>query len=193
MDTTLEILSTLLLRTMRLTKHNYHCSSPVVSMGLIATLAFSLFRPPALVNGFSGHIPGVLGRTTAATWISSSGGLYLSSNNNSFSSYISDMASSLLGKKASCKPDLDKTLSDLSVASWPDIRSLLESQMQTDQERSFRQNIEKGYGIASPMHKVRLYDDSNKEEDIRVTFYRDSAVSENYCAIAIVAIPAQAL
>jgi hypothetical protein len=166
---------------MWVTKHNYCCSSPVVSMGLIATLAFSLFRPPALVNGFSGHIPAVLGRTTAATWISST---HLSANNNSFSSYISDMASSFLGKKVSSQPELDKTLSDLSLPTWPDIRSLLESQMQTDQERSFRQNIEKGYGIASPMNKVRLFDESNKEEDIRVTFYRDSASWCPYCQVS---------
>lgn len=140
-------------------KHNYCCSSSVLSMGLIATLAFSLFRPPALVNGFVGHIPAVLGRTTAATWIAStsSGGLYLSqsSNNNSFSSYISDMASSLLGKKVSSQPELDKKMLDLTVPSWPDVRTLLESQMQTDQERSFRQNVEKGYGLASPMNKIR--------------------------------------
>jgi hypothetical protein len=155
-------------------------------MGLLATLAYSLFRPPALVSGFSGRIPAALGRTTAATYISSSGGLYLSSpNNNSFSSYISDMASSLLGKKVGSQPDLDKTLSDLSVPSWPEIRSLLESHMQTDDERSFRQNIEKGYGLASPMHKVRLYDESNKEEDIRVTFYRDSA---SWCVSYIIVI-----
>jgi hypothetical protein len=172
---------------MRMIKHNNYYSSPVVSMGLLATLAFSLFRPPALVSGFSGRIPAVLGRTTAATWISSSGGLYLSSNNNnSFSSYISDMASSLLGKKVSSQsPGLDQTLSDLSVPSWQDIRSLLESHMQTDDERSFRQNIEKGYGIASPMHKVRLYDESNKEEDIRVTFYRDSA---SWCVSYIIVV-----
>ena len=146
---------------MWVTKHNYCCSSSIISMGLIATLAFSLFRPPALVNGFVGHIPAVLGRTTAATWITSTsgaGGLYLSQSskdNNSFGSYISDMASSLLGKKVSSVPDLDQTLSDLaSVPSWPDIRSKLEN-LQTDQERSFREDVKMGYGIASPMNKIR--------------------------------------
>lgn len=47
--------------------------------------------------------------------------------------------------------------------------------MQTPEERAFRGDLVHGYGVASPLHKVRLYDESNKEEDIRVTFYRDSA------------------
>jgi hypothetical protein len=105
---------------MWVTKHNNCCSSSVLSMGLIATVTFSLLLPPALVNGFVGHIPAGLGRTTAAIWITSSGvsgtgGLYLSQSskdNHSFSSY-----------KVSSVPDLDQTSFNLSNAppSLPDI------------------------------------------------------------------------
>ena len=59
--------------------------------------------------------------------------------------------------------------------SWESIRRHLEDRMETDDERNFRANLEKGYGVASPLHKVRLFDASHKEEDIRVVFYRDSA------------------
>ena len=59
-------------------------------------------------------------------------------------------------------------------ASLSDIRSQLES-VQTPEERKFRDNLVKGYGEGSPMNKVRLYDESNQEKDIRVTFYRDHA------------------
>lgn len=148
-------------------------------MGLLATLALSLFRPPALVHGFAARIPAAIGRTA----ILSTSGLYLSSdsNTNPFSSFIGDMASSLLGKTLASVPGVDKSLSDIDSPSWDDIRSLLESQMETDEERLFRQNLENGYGIGSPLHKVRLYDESNKEQDIRVTFYRDSASWCPYC------------
>lgn len=53
--------------------------------------------------------------------------------------------------------------------------------MQTDDERAFRSNLTKGYGAASPLHLVRLYDSSNTEADIRVTFYRDHASWCPYC------------
>ena len=43
----------------------------------------------------------------------------------------------------------------------------------TEEEKRFRPNLEKGHGAASPLNLVRLYDKSNREEDIRVTFYRD--------------------
>lgn len=60
------------------------------------------------------------------------------------------------------------------------VRSSLESK-QTAEEREFRSNLQKGYGIASPLHKLRLFDESNKEEDVRVTLYRDSASWCPYC------------
>jgi len=60
------------------------------------------------------------------------------------------------------------------------VRSSLESK-QTAEERKFRSNLQKGYGIASPLHKLRLFDESNKEEDVRVTLYRDAASWCPYC------------
>eukprot|EP00986_Skeletonema_menzelii_P009317 scaffold4212_cov100-Skeletonema_menzelii.AAC.3 len=54
------------------------------------------------------------------------------------------------------------------------VRSSLESK-QTSEERKFRSNLNKGYGAASPLHKLRLFDESNSEDDVRVTLYRDSA------------------
>jgi len=60
------------------------------------------------------------------------------------------------------------------------VRSSLESK-QTAEERKFRSNLQKGYGTASPLHKLRLFDESNKEEDVRVTLYRDSASWCPYC------------
>ena len=58
-----------------------------------------------------------------------------------------------------------QVLSSHSIGSWDDIRNQLQSK-QTNDELKFRDNIEKGYGIASPLHKLRLYDESNKEEDV---------------------------
>ena len=65
-------------------------------------------------------------------------------------------------------------------SSWDEIRSMLESK-QTDDERNFRKNLTKGYGKASPLHKLRLFDESNREEDVKVTLYRDSASWCPYC------------
>ena len=109
--------------------------------------------------------------------------LWSSAPNNPFSSLLGDFASSLMGKADSVKPNakLDASLDAIMASagstkgsSWTDIREILES-MQTPEERQFRDNLAKGYGVGSPMHKVRLYDESNKESDIRVTFYRDHA------------------
>eukprot|EP00978_Attheya_sp_CCMP212_P029267 scaffold103445_cov58-Attheya_sp.AAC.6 len=93
------------------------------------------------------------------------------------------MASSLLKKKE--RPGSDEVVSALeevmgNALSWEAVETQLEQQ-QTPEERAFRQNLIKGYGAASPLHKVRLYDESNKEEDVRVTFYRDSASWCPYC------------
>ena len=73
-----------------------------------------------------------------------------------------------------------KTLSSHNIGSWDDIRSSLESK-QTPEERNFRSSLGKGYGKPSPLHKLRLFDESNKEEDVRVTLYRDSASWCPYC------------
>jgi glutathione S-transferase len=70
---------------------------------------------------------------------------------------------------------VNEGLMALSLVDWDTLRSQLESKMTSDEERHFRANLEKGYGVASPLHKVRLFDKSNDEKDIRVTFYRDSA------------------
>jgi hypothetical protein len=87
------------------------------------------------------------------------------------------MASSVFGKAVvdtTIPNDLEVALFQLAVASWDDVRAQLASK-QTDEERAFRANLEQGYGVGSPMHKLRLFHDGNKEEDVRVTFYRDSA------------------
>ena len=70
---------------------------------------------------------------------------------------------------------VEAALEATDVPDWATLRSDLEAQMTTTDEKDFRANLSKGYGVGSPLHKVRLFDPSNKEEDIRVTFYRDSA------------------
>ena len=74
----------------------------------------------------------------------------------------------------------DQILSSHSIGSWDDIRGTLYD-MQTPDERNFRSNLEKGYGQPSPLHKLRLFDESNNEEDVRVTLFRDSASWCPYC------------
>lgn len=76
--------------------------------------------------------------------------------------------------------ELDSKLNSMGVSSWNDIRSDLESK-QTGEEKAFRSNVEKGIGRASPLNKIRLYDETNQEKDIRVTFYRDHASWCPYC------------
>ena len=99
---------------------------------------------------------------------------------NPFSTLIGDMASSIAstvtgaGNASGDLSSLDAKLDSLVSTSWEDIRKDLESK-QTAEEKAFRSNVEKGIGPASPLNKIRLFDESNKEEDIRVTFYRDSA------------------
>lgn len=107
--------------------------------------------------------------------------LHASAPNNPFSSLIGDFASSLMGKgdSVSANSKLDASLTRMA-GSWSEIRSQLES-LQTPEERQFRDNLAKGYGEGSPLHKVRLYDESNKESDIRITFYRDHASWCPYC------------
>ena len=73
-----------------------------------------------------------------------------------------------------------KALTDGIGGSWDDIRSKLQSK-QTAEERAFRNNLAKGIGAPSPLHKLRLFDESNDEKDVRVTLYRDSASWCPYC------------
>jgi glutathione S-transferase len=97
------------------------------------------------------------------------------SSNNPFNSIIGDMASAMFGKGVSSNAKVESSLTNLSTdISWSALRTKLES-VQTPEERMFRDNLAKGYGVASPLHLMRLYDETNLEEDIRVTFYRDSA------------------
>jgi hypothetical protein len=90
-----------------------------------------------------------------------------------------DMASSIFGGNANTNtvassPKVDAALASSEVSSWSQLRQQLES-VQTADEKVFRQNLSKGYGIGSPLHKLRLFSEENKEEDVRVTFFRDSA------------------
>lgn len=94
---------------------------------------------------------------------------------NPFRNLFGDIASSLTGQQTSSSSTttaaLDSKISSMISYSWEEIRLDLESK-QTPDERAFRSNVEKGIGPPSPLNKIRLYDESNKEEDIRVTFYR---------------------
>lgn len=74
----------------------------------------------------------------------------------------------------------DRVLSSHNVGSWDEIRSTLRAK-QTPEEQNFRSNLSKGYGKPSPMHKLRLFDESNDENDVRVTLFRDSASWCPYC------------
>jgi glutathione S-transferase len=152
----------------------------------VASVGVFVATPFLVVHGFSS--PPQKSATTRETRIAPSRLFSSSSDNkNTFNPFnmVGDMASSLMGKSADRNNAAEKALSSLSPASLPDwesIRKQLESQMETNEERNFRRNLAKGYGVAgSPLHKVRLYDESNKEEDIRVTFYRDSASWCPYC------------
>jgi len=102
---------------------------------------------------------------------------------NLLANIFGDMASSLLSsgsEKGGTNSKLDSALKDSFDISWLDIGNDLEAK-QTPDERMFRANVEKGVGPASPLHKIRLFDESNKEEDIRVTLYRDHASWCPYC------------
>ena len=69
-----------------------------------------------------------------------------------------------MGNFLSFQPQVDQALTTLVF--WEDIRSLLESKMDTNDERLFRNKLAKGYGVASPLHRVRLSDESYAEKDI---------------------------
>ena len=97
---------------------------------------------------------------------------------------LGDMASSLFGSGGggSSPPDpkLDAKVLALTSRSWDDVRAELTSR-QTPSESRFRSDLSSGYGPPSPLHNLRLYDESNREEDVRVTLYRDSASWCPYC------------
>eukprot|EP00977_Amphora_coffeiformis_P018998 scaffold6829_cov171-Amphora_coffeaeformis.AAC.28 len=145
-------------------------------MTLISLLFTCLFRPPVVVQGFAARLPGSLSRTAFLTTSSS---LYMANNKNTFNPFrmVGDVATNLFGGDGvESKEVVDKAVSVLvQDLTWEKIRQDLEALMETDEERNFRTHLAKGYGVGSPLHKVRLFDESNKEEDIRVIFYRDSA------------------
>ena len=141
-------------------------------MGLVAVVYASLVRPS------SSFATRFVGRTAAFVTTSTC----LHNSKNPFTSFVGDVANSIMGgNTVDSKPQVDAAVQKASKTSWDELREVLSSQMSTEEERNFRQNLAKGYGPASPLHKVRLYDETNKEEDIRVTFYRDSASWCPYC------------
>ncbi|KAL7483602.1 hypothetical protein ACHAW6_009247 [Cyclotella cf. meneghiniana] len=89
-----------------------------------------------------------------------------------------DISTALSSQQLSHLTSLTASLA--SPPSWDEIRSTLTSQ-QTPQEREFRSNLSKGIGVGSPLHTLRLYDENNREEDVRVTLFRDSASWCPYC------------
>jgi len=128
---------------------------------------------------------------SATSGLLNTGSIYrhhMVSEKNPFSSMIGDVAKSLFGGDAKVDQSTADKVNAVAEKSgtagktWSEIKDQLASQQTSDEERKFRENLEKGYGIeGSPMHKVRLFDESNKEEDIAVTFYRDSASWCPYC------------
>jgi len=165
----------------------------LVRMGLVAVAVSTLLRPSPLVSAFSTKVSAALGRTvTASTFLYASSSSSSSSsssnkknenrrNNPSFATFVGDMASSILSNKTPDRqPQLDQKMVQVEP-SWESVRSRLEA-LQTEEERLFRTvNMPKGYGVGSPLHKVRLFHKGNQEQDIRVTFYRDSASWCPYC------------
>lgn len=86
------------------------------------------------------------------------------------------MTTSTSGIDETTVREVQQELENLAIFDWNQVQAHLESKMTTPEERNFRANLSKGYGVmGSPLHKIRLYDESNREEDIRVVFYRDSA------------------
>jgi hypothetical protein len=104
--------------------------------------------------------------------------LAASGNSNPFlrsmSNFVSDAASSLFGSFDRKFPEeVEKEVSSVVPYSWEDIRTQWET-LATENERQFRDNLPLGYGEASPLHNLRLYDPSVDASTVRVIFYRDS-------------------
>ena len=98
----------------------------------------------------------------------------LPDKNPSFSRLIGDMAGAVFSNKnVVANPGVDAEVDRLS----PSLNVIVEElqKQQTPEERKFRSSLASGFGVGSPLHKLRLFDESNREEDVRVTFYRDSA------------------
>lgn len=97
------------------------------------------------------------------------------------SNFISDAASSLFGTFDRKLPEeLEKEISSVVPFSWEDIRTQWKAQA-TEHERQFRDNLPLGYGEASPLHNLRLYDPSVDASSVRVVFYRDSGKKLLHC------------
>jgi len=157
------------------------------SYGLISNARIRKTHLSSVVNRrvSSSIVSSVVGSESIATARTSSSSTtrLLAEPPNPFVSMLGDLASSILPGKSPLQGNagLDSSLQKAATCSWDDIRSELES-VQTPEERNFRENIQKGYGeVGSALHKVRLYDESNKESDIRITFYRDHASWCPYC------------
>lgn len=172
-------------------KFHIRCFPPTI---LSVRRLLVLVSAPVAVLGFSWHGSGggylstgaLLGtRLKSSSERKGSGETASNQRYNPMVSLWNDVTSSIRGAGSESvlapQPQVDQALKQYFTPSWDEIRSLLESRMTTDKERSFRQNLPLGYGTASPLHKIRLYDESNREEDIRVTFYRDSASWCPYC------------
>ena len=107
-------------------------------------------------------------------------------NNNPFQSMIGDIASSLKSTFSGGSGGdfnsvaLDQKLNDIVTTSWEDIRTNLESK-QTDEEKAFLSNVEKGIGPPSPLNKIRFFEESTSKKDVRVTLYRDHTSWCPYC------------
>jgi hypothetical protein len=176
-----------LLHFMRQLAHRGDSTRRIMRVAAVGAFAATPFL---VVHGFSASTPTTTTTTTTTRTVSSR--LFSENNKNTLFNVLGDMTSSILGKApggadaAKMNTAVEMALSSLSPSSlpdWPSIRKQLESRMETDDERNFRgKNLAKGYGVAgSPLHKLRLYDETNKEEDVRVTFYRDSASWCPYC------------
>mmetsp|Transcript_109711 Transcript_109711/g.306780 ORF Transcript_109711/g.306780 Transcript_109711/m.306780 type:complete len:589 (+) Transcript_109711:61-1827(+) len=175
-------------------------AAPLIAVLGFAPSALSALRPASTSRGITctttsnslQNAPGSPTSTAATHTYSTSPASSQQQRSGSTRQYMFngnplDMMSSLFDKSSSAAtPDtaqpVNEALSNLVLADWTTVRTHLESKMTTDEERNFRANLAMGYGVTgSPMHKIRLFDESNQEKDIRVTFYRDSASWCPYC------------
>ncbi len=137
---------------------------------LAAPFCFALLSPPS----------SICSTCLSRGRISKSYILAARSNSNPFitsmSNFVSVAASSLFGTSNRRLPvEVEEEISSAIPYTWEEIRSKWEMQA-TEKERQFRDNIPLGYGEASPLHNLRLYDASVDASSVRVTFYRDSGM-----------------
>ena len=149
-------------------------------LGLIAVTITTTSRS-SHVHALQAVFP-IVGRANSIVGATSTS-RFMSRPSNTFNPFrmVGDVASGLLGSLGvgdmESKPQVEKAIVSMlsssgDLLSWKDIRQNLEQAMETEEERNFRTNLPMGYGVGSPLHKIRLYDESNQEEDILVTFYR---------------------